>query len=125
MKSYSRPDYFNTNLRPKLAREASPPEYRVHYDIKTGTCTHKTNMVTDISDNYIVVDKNQYDAIEFCGNYRVVNKKIEKLDSIVPLPQNKKLMSMSDKGRFLTLKNNMIFVVDDFYTGEFDCWGHV
>lgn len=125
MKSYSRPDHFKTNIRPVLSREITPPEYRVHYNIETGVCTHKTNLASSVSDNYIVVNKDQYDAIEFCGNYRVVNKKIEKLDSIVPVSQNKKLMSMTNRGRFLTIKNNMIFVVDEFYAGEFDCWGHV
>ena len=116
-------NYFETNIRASIKHIPNKPVYRVHYDLDTQICTHKTNLESDISDNYIIVDKEIYNSIDFCGNYRVLDKKLEKL-VIKFQVQNKKLIQ-TDSGVFKTTKNNMIFVIDDHpYLSESDSWGY-
>ena len=119
-------NYFETNIRASIKYVPDESVYRVHYDLDTQICTHKTNSESDISDNYIVVDKEFYNSIDFCGNYRVVDKKLEKL-VIEFQVQNKKLSNSKTNFylRFKTTKNNMIFVIDDHpYLNESDSWGY-
>lgn len=116
-------NYFDTNIRASFKHVPNNIIYRVHYDAETQICTHKTILESDMSDNYITVNSAEYNAIDFCGNYQIIDKKLEKC-LIKSRAKNKKLIQTED-GAFKTTKNNMIFLIDDhLYLNKSDSWGY-
>jgi len=97
-------------------------EYRIHYDAKTKIAIRKTMRPADESESYITVDKETYDSIEFCGRYQVVNGKLEEAKT-EKIPTKK--IVRDPNGRFATLRNNLIFIVGDDYTGPIDTWRYI
>lgn len=116
-------NYFDTNIRAGFKHVPNNIIYRVHYDAETQICTHKTSLESDTSDNYITVDGAAYNAIDFCSNYHVVNKKLEKL--VIKCQVQTKKLIQTEGGAFKTTKNNMIFIINDhLYLNESDSWGY-
>lgn len=113
--------YFQTNIRPEVTIKPRPVELRVYYDPITKICTHKTTAVVPSNDNYIVTNPESYNSIDICSNYQVIDDKIERVEAA---GNGYKNLIPDDAGRYLTIKNNMIFVVDSLYTGETDRWGY-
>jgi hypothetical protein len=97
----------------------SPPnhEHRVYYNPTTKQCTYKT--IYDEPGDYIVLTREDYDAIEFCPNYFITNEnkiKRRRLDFTQAMQ-----LQLSDTG-FTTIKGCNIFIVPDTYTGKTDNW---
>ena len=114
-------NYFQTNIRPAITVKSRPVEFRVYYDVVTKICTHKTTAAIPSIDNYIVVGLEFYNSVDICSNYQVVDDKIERIESA---GKGYKNLVPDANGKYLTMKNNMIFVVDSNYTGETDQWGY-
>ncbi len=90
-------------------------EYRFYFDSE-GIGILKTT--ADISGSYIVITKEEYDAIHASQNWQVKKGKV----SLIPLALDTHLMlSLSNSG-YATIKDKMIFRVDDAYLGEKDYW---
>lgn len=116
-------NYFDTNIRASLTHVPNNIIYRVHYNAETQICTHKTILESDTSDNYIVVNKEFYNSIDFCGNYQIIDKKLEKC--LIKFQANNKKLIQTEGGAFKTTKNNMIFIIDNYlYLNESDSWGY-
>jgi len=114
-------NYFQTNLRPEVIIKPRPVELRVYYDPLTKNCTHKTTAVIPSDDNYIVVTIELYNSIDICSNYKIVDNNIERAEMS---GNGYKNLVLDDGGRFLTIKNNMIFIVDSKYNGKTEQWGY-
>jgi hypothetical protein len=104
--------------RPCFKRQTPVFEFRVYYDPVTKVCMGKSSTAFANDTNFLSVSKELYDSIEFCYKYRVVDGTIEKVKQKI---SNLKLIKKST-GNFYTIKNNMLFVVDDTYTGPVDIW---
>jgi hypothetical protein len=104
--------------RPSFKRQLPIFKFRVYYDPVTKICTEKSSAETATGSNFIVVDKAVYDTIEFCSKYVVKDGQLEKTKREI---SNLKLIK-KQTGKFRTIKNNMLFVVDDTYTGAVDIW---
>ena len=93
-------------------------EYRVYYEPITRECTIKT--IDKPLGAFVIVTREQYDQIEFCPNYVVtahggIEKK--KID-FTPA----KLLKLDSNGKYRSIKDNIIFRVDDAYLDDTDCW---
>jgi hypothetical protein len=93
-------------------------EHRIYYDSATRECTYKT--IYDDKGSYIVVTREEYDAIEFCPNYYIAKdgKIVKKRFDFVTY----KLLKLEKDGEFHTMKGCNIFRVDSSYTGATDTW---
>lgn len=112
-------DLTNNNLLAAMQSWVPAPEvtieYRVYYD--TSGCTFKTT--EQPNGEFVVVTRDEYDAIAFCPDYYV-----SKLGKIVKKQVDfayRKLLELSDTG-YATIRNNNIFIVDKEYVGEVDHW---
>jgi hypothetical protein len=106
--------------RPVFRKQKSEMVFKIFYNPNTGRCSHKTTG-EDIEDlPYIIVDYKTYNDIEICNKYRVINGQLEQIKTGTIY----KKLSKSDTGKFKTIKNNMIFVVDDNFRGEIDNWSY-
>jgi hypothetical protein len=101
--------------------EAAPEfQYRVYYDVLNKECTYKT-INNDEGTNYIVVTKEEYEAIDFCPSYYVdIENKLQKKE----IDFSKKLRLHKSEVGFRTIKGNNIFIVDKNYTNKTDTWGY-
>ena len=122
------------NFQPEPEQEI---EYRFYFDPKTRIGKFKTAGLPNrekeffiqpcielpdgekITGDYIVLNRNDYNEIDFCLNYqanldgKVVKIKVDKCAGTV--------LSLNDSG-YKTIKDDMIFRVDDAYLGDFDYW---
>lgn len=93
-------------------------DHRVYYDKFTRQCILKSTELLD--GESVLVTREEYDAIDFCPNYRVT------LDGkIVPIRVDTlpaKLLQLQNTG-YLTLADNLVFRVGSSYLGETDTWG--
>lgn len=103
--------------RPTFDRKNPVIEFRVYYDPISKVCTEKSTADLGIP-SFIIVDHATYNNIEFCENYIIKYGKVEK---IMQQPSNLKLIKTTT-GKFRTIKNNLLFTVDDTYTGTVDTW---
>ena len=84
-------------------------EYRVYYNPTTNECISKS--IEGQDGTYIVVDKNEYEQIDFCPNYYVKNGKVikKKLDF-----SKQVLLKRADyKTSFKAVRDVNIFALDD------------
>ena len=92
-------------------------EHRVYYNAMSRQCTVKSTELLD--GESVLVTRDEYDSIDFCPNFRVTLA-----GKIVPIlvdTLHSKLLQLSDTG-FATVRDNMIFRVDEGYLGETDHW---
>jgi hypothetical protein len=108
------------NARPAFVRKKSVMSYRVYYNADSGRCTHKTCDVDDSSLPYIVVDAKTYNDIDICDKFKVADGILERMAAVV---QHKRLSQVTH-GRFRTIKNNMLFAVNDKFAGDTDSWDY-
>lgn len=94
-------------------------EHRVYYEEITRECTIKTTEKP--IGYYVVVSREEYDAVDFCPNYFVTaNGAIEKKKfDFTPKP----LLVKKDNGEFRSVKDHIVFRVDEGYLGDSDRWG--
>lgn len=110
------------NNRPAFRRGKTAMSYRVFYDADSGRCTHKTCDNVDENLPYILVDSETYNEIDFCDKFKVSDGKLERTKAVV---QHKRLSQLKNQtGRFRTIKNNMLFVVDNNFAGNTDSWDY-
>lgn len=93
-------------------------EYRVYYDPITRECTIKT--IDKPEGKFVVVTREQYEAVEFCPNYYIssVGEIEKKKFDFTP----KKLLQSNEAGKYKTIKDDNVFRVDDAYLEDTDCW---
>ena len=108
------------NDRPVFRRERTAITFRVYYDTTTGRCTHKTLGEDTTDQPYILVDHKTYNEIDICDKFKVADGKLER--TVRPV-ENKRLSRVT-VGRFKTVKNNMMFIVDNNFVGETDSWDY-
>lgn len=105
----------------KLLDVPKTVEYRVFYD-DGKNCTHKeATLKTDVaaSNNYVVVDIDTYNNIEFCPNYRIKDGTVVRR----PNPTGASIMLEPSKtGPFRTVKNNMMIAVNSDHHNDVDTW---
>lgn len=97
-------------------------EYRVYYDKETRECTYTTTETMEWPDDfpYVLVTREQYDAIEFAPKYYVTtDERIERI--ALDFGDNKKL-TLTDTSKTQTIKDDNIFVADESFDGEKDNW---
>lgn len=104
--------------RPSFERRSPILEFRVYYDPVTNICTEKSSAAEATGTDFVVVTKEVYDSIEFCGKYIVKDGLLERVKQKI---SNLKLIK-KPTGKFRTIKNNLLFVVDATYTGPVDIW---
>lgn len=94
-------------------------EHRVYYEEITRECTIKTT--EEPPGHYVVVSRAEYDAVDFCPNYFVTaSGAIEKKKfDFTPKP----LLVKQDTGEFQSIKDHIVFRVDEGYLGDSDRWG--
>lgn len=93
-------------------------EHRVYYDEVTRVCTIKTTEKPP--GKYVVVPRDEYELVHFCPNFFVTSQgRIEKIPTDFTSSPN---LKKDSNGEFKTIKNNIIFAVDDSYSGEVDHW---
>jgi len=105
-------------MRPSLKRKPlAEIIYRVYYNTDTGDCTEKSiNLL--LGKDFICVEKEIYESIEFCSYFKVVDGKLRRKSK-----ESAKLnLKLTDSGQFTTIKNNMLFVVNNDYKGLVENW---
>lgn len=112
------------NLIEAMAAEnvnSSPAtEYRVYYDKDTRVCDYITTETLDFSGRvFVLVDRAQYDAIEFAPKYYVTAD--NKIAKITAETTNGLKLTPGDSGT-ATVKDDNIFVADESVSGETDNW---
>lgn len=108
------------NTRPALRRIRTPLAFRVYYNATTGKCTHKTVDEESTDQPCILVDHKTYNEIDICDKFKVADGKLERMAKPV---LNKRLSQVAN-GQFKTVKNNMMFIVDNDFVGETDSWDY-
>ena len=108
------------NNRPTFRRDRPVLAYKVYYDATSGRCTHKTVGEDSSTHPYVLVDHTTYNEIDICDKFKVSDGKLERMVQAV---LNKRLSRVTS-GRFRTVKNNMMFVVDNNFVGETDSWDY-
>jgi hypothetical protein len=115
------PNTTTDNLLAAFADFSATPEvkfeYRVYYNPTTKVCLFNT--IEKPEGTFIVVTREQYDAIEFCPNYIIT--KSGKLERKKVEFNEQKVLQLSNTG-YRTLKDHNMFIVDDNYKGETDSW---
>lgn len=93
-------------------------EYRIYYDGVTKECTMKTTEKPP--GYYIVVSRDEYEKVYFCPHYFIneygqVEKKKEDFTPKVSVRKD-------IDGKFKTVKDDVVFRIDDAFTGSTDSW---
>ncbi len=94
-------------------------EYRIYFDPITRICQTKT--IDKPEGEFVVVNREEYDDIAFCPNY-----KISKKGKIILIRVDfaaSRLLQLNDAGTFCALKDNNIFLAPHGYTGVTENWG--
>jgi hypothetical protein len=105
-------------MRPSLKRKPiAEIVYRVYYNVDTGDCTKKSiNLLP--GEDFICVEKEIYESIEFCSYFKVVDGKLRRKSK-----ETAKInLKLTNNGSFATIKNNMLFVVNTDYKGSVENW---
>lgn len=113
-------DFISVDNRPAFRRNRPVMVYRVYYDTDTGRCTHKTCDTAEGKLPFIQVDPKTYNEVDICDKFKVANGKLERMHT----PVQHKRLSLVTRGRFRTVKNNMLFVVADTFVGDTDSWDY-
>jgi len=95
--------------RPKFRIKTHGVQYRFYFDSATGIGTHKSCAISEEPRPFIIVDKELYDSIEFCPNYRVIDNLIEK----IKIDNGILKYIRAHKGRIRTTVNNLLFLQKD------------
>ena len=98
-------------------------EYRVYYQPDTRECISKG--IDNAPGEYIIVDKDTYESIDFCPNYYVKDGKVLKKQ----LNFSKQVLLKKvlwERSAYRTMKNNNIYAVDNddtSFSDAVDYWG--
>lgn len=95
-------------------------EYRFYYDQATGVGILKNTGEAVPGTPYIVVDEATYKSIDFCSKYKVVDGKL--VGKVIK--QIARRLRKQNGGKFKTIKNNMLFIVNNNYTGPTEDWDY-
>lgn len=106
------------NLREAFGRKTAVLTYNVYYNPATSICTKKSTSPVVDNEYYITVDCELYQSIDLCSNFKIVKGQLRRL---VNKTKWKKL-ALTNDGKFITIKNNMIFVTDS--TTDIDRWDY-
>lgn len=112
----------NSTSNRRATFSIAPPEFifRIFYDLDSNKCISKTDSGEDTVLPFIEVDYETYISIDICDNFTVVSGKIVKNKRRSKYKKIEKMVN----GKFKTIKNNMIFVVNDNYNGAIDTWNY-
>lgn len=107
-------------MRPSLAKRLPVEiQYRVYYSEETKICTQKSITEIETADPFVFVDRDTYNNISFCSLYRIShNNKVE----LIPVDSSNIQLELYDNGYFITIKNNMLFPVNEHHTEPVDRW---
>ena len=106
----------------KAMAEYVPPEpveyeYRVYYNPDTMRVISKT--IEDEPGTYLIVAKEEYFGIFLPGSYKIKNGAIVKIP-LDMIPDN--MLQLNSEGKYRTIKDNNLFLVDDSYSEPVDIW---
>lgn len=108
-----------SDTRPLFRKLIPSIIFKVYYDSKSMRCIFKTTEPTVQTDYpYVEVEYVTYESIDICKSFKVINGIVNRIPVTI---QHKKLIQ-SDKGTIQTIKNNMLFVVQDDFVGEIEKW---
>lgn len=104
--------------RPEFVVPRPNLKYRVYYNNETGKCITKTTEILNIPHPFILVNLETYKIIDNCDRFVVNNGVITRTKFI----ERVKKLRKRESGRYITTKNNMIFLVTDESSTDIDKW---
>lgn len=109
-----------SNSRPTFSNTTPEFVFKIFYDPETKECISKTDG-SEISElPFIVVDHAIYNSVDMCNNFKVADGELVRNKRRSKYKKIEKMVN----GKFKTIKNNMIFIVDDNYIDAIDTWNY-
>ena len=106
------------NIREAFGRKTVSLVYNVYYNPATFACTEKSTALSSGNTNFITVDRDTYQSIDVCSNFKIVNGQVRRIVSKIKW----KKIALTEGGKFAAIKNNMIFVTNS--TTDIDQWDY-